>query len=286
MQLRKNPLTLAIFAAGVLTVSACGAQEAPKPAAQPAPAQAQAPLQLGSGDTAFTVNGVAISKAKFEFAVKQRTAAGQPDSPEMRNAVKDDLINRELIAQEAKKKGVEKQPDVAMQLDFAQQSVLVGAYLQEWVKANPPSDEELKKDYEKIKGQMGDTEYKARHILVGTEDEAKKITAELKKDPKKFAKLAEKSKDTGSAKKGGELDWAMPGAYVKPFADALTGLKKGEMTQAPVQTQFGWHVIKLDDTRPAKFPSFDEVKPQLTQQAQQGQLQKLVADLRAKAKIE
>ncbi len=286
MQLRKNPLTLAIFAAGVLTVSACGAQEAPKPAAQPAPAQAQAPLQLGSGDTAFTVNGVAISKAKFEFAVKQRTAAGQPDSPEMRNAVKDDLINRELIAQEAKKKGVEKQPDVAMQLDFAQQSVLVGAYLQDWARNNTPGDDELKKDYEKIKGQMGETEYKARHILVGTEDEAKKIIAELKKDPKKFAKLAEKSKDTGSAKKGGELDWAMPGAYVKPFSDALAGLKKGEMTQAPVQTQFGWHVIKLEDTRPAKFPPFEEVKPQLQQQAQQAQVQKMVADLRAKAKVE
>jgi peptidyl-prolyl cis-trans isomerase C len=261
MSIRKNPLTLAIFAAGVLTVSACGAQEAPK--AQPAQAQAQPPLQLGAGDAAVTVNGVAISKSKMEFAVKQRTAAGQPDSPELRNAVKDDLVNRELIAQEAKKKGVDKQPEVAQQLEFAQQSVLVGAYLQDWVKNNPPSDEDLKKDYEKIKGQMGDTEYKARHILVGSEDE-----------------------DTGSAKKGGELDWAMPGAYVKPFADALTGLKKGEMTQAPVHTQFGWHVIKLEDTRPAKFPSFEEVKPQLTQQAQQGQLQKLVADLRAKAKIE
>jgi peptidyl-prolyl cis-trans isomerase C len=277
MFIRKHPLTLAIFAAGVLAVSACGAQEAPK---------AQAPLELGSGNAAVTVNGVAISKEKLDFAVKQRTAAGQPDSPELRNAVKEDLISRELIAQEAKKKGLEKQSDVAMQIEFAQQSVLVGAYLQDWIKNNPPSDDELKKDYEKIKSQMGDTEYKARHILVESEEEAKKVTAELKKDPKKFAKLAEKSKDTGSAKKGGELDWAMPGAYVKPFADALTSLKKGEMTQAPVHTQFGWHIIKLDDTRPAKFPSFEEVKPQLTQQAQQGQLQKLVSDLRAKARIE
>jgi len=286
MQFNKHPLVLAAFAAGVLTVSACGAQETPKAPAPAKPAAAQQPLALGAGDAAATVNGVAISKAKVDFAVKQRTAAGQPDTPEMRNAVKEDLINRELISQEAKKKGVDKQPEVVQQVELAQQQVLVGAYLQEWVKSNPPSDDELKKDYEKIKGQMGDTEYKARHILVGTEDEAKKITAELKKDPKKFAKLAEKSKDTGSAKKGGELDWAMPNAYVKPFSDALTGLKKGEMTQTPVQTQFGWHVIKLEDTRPAKFPSYEEVKPQITQQAQQAQVQKLVTDLRSKAKVE
>ncbi|HSD60001.1 MAG TPA: peptidylprolyl isomerase [Burkholderiales bacterium] len=289
MQFNKHPLVLAAFAAGVLTVSACGAQETPKAPAPAKPAAAQQPLQLGGsggGEVAATVNGVPISKAKVDFAVKQRTAAGQPDTPEMRNAVKEDLINRELISQEAKKKGVDKQPEVVQQVELAQQQVLVGAYLQDWVKNNPPSDDELKKDYEKIKGQMGDTEYKARHILVASEDEAKKIIAELKKDPKKFPKLAEKSKDTGSAKKGGELDWAMPNAYVKPFSDALTGLKKGEMTQTPVQTQFGWHVIKLDDTRPAKFPSYEEVKPQIAQQAQQQQVQKLVTDLRSKAKVE
>jgi len=286
MQFRKHPLVLAAFAAGVLTVSACGAQETPKAPAKPAAAQPPLQLGAGAGDVAATVNGVAISKAKLDFVVKQRAAAGQPDSPELRNAVKDQLVASELLNQEAKKKGLDKQPDVAFQLDLAQQQVLANAYLQDWAKNNLPSDDELKKDYEKIKAQMGDTEYKARHILVATEDEAKKIIAELKKDPKKFAKLAEKSKDTGSAKKGGELDWAMPGAYVKPFADALTGLKKGEMTQAPVQTQFGWHVIKLEDTRPAKFPPFEEVKPQLQQQAQQAQVQKMVADLRAKAKIE
>lgn len=286
MQFRKHPLVLAAFAAGVLTVSACGAQETPKAPAPAQPAAAQPPLQLGGGDTVATVNGVAISKAKMDFVVKQRTAAGQPDSPELRNAIKDQLIASELLVQEAKKKGLDKQPDVAYQVDLAQQQVLANAYLQDWARNNTPGDDELKKDYEKIKGQMGETEYKARHILVGTEDEAKKIIAELKKDPKKFAKLAEKSKDTGSAKKGGELDWAMPGAYVKPFSDALAGLKKGEMTQAPVQTQFGWHVIKLEDTRPAKFPPFEEVKPQLQQQAQQAQVQKMVADLRAKAKVE
>jgi peptidyl-prolyl cis-trans isomerase C len=287
MHVSKRPYLLAAFAAGMLTISACGAQEPAKPA-EPAKAQApaQKPLQLGGGDAAATVNGVTISKAKLDFAVKQRMAGGAPDSPEMRNAVRDDLVNRELIAQEAKKKGLDKSPDTAMQLEFAQQSVLVGAYVQDYVKNNPPSDDELKKEFEKIKTQMGDTEYKARHILVSTEDEAKKIIAELKKDPKKWDKLAEKSKDTGSAKKGGQLDWSPPGNYVPPFADALKNLKKGETTQTPVQTQFGWHVIKLEDTRPIKYPNFDDVKPQLSQQMQQQQVGKMVADLRSKAKVE
>lgn len=285
MQLRKNPLTLAIFAAGVLTVSACGAQEAPKPAAQPAPAQAQAPLQLGSGDTAFTVNGVAISKAKFEFAVKQRTAAGQPDSPEMRNAVKDDLINRELIAQEAKKKGVEKQPDVAMQLDFAQQSVLVGAYLQEWVKANPPSDEELKKDYEKIKGQMGDTEYKARHILVKDEDEAKKLIKELDKKAD-FAELAKKHSLGPTGKSGGELEWFDQSQMVQPFAEAVAAMKPGTYSKEPVQTQFGWHIINLQETRTAEPPKLEDVKPQLTAMVQRQKLGERLAEMRDKAMVD
>lgn len=262
----------AALAAGIFLAGASHAQQAAAPA---------------SSDVAAKVNGVVISKAKLDFAVKQRVAGGQAETPELRAAVRDDLINRELLAQEAKKKGLEKNPETALQIDFAQQSVLVGAFVQDYLKNNPPSDETLKKEYERIKSETGESEYKARHILLDSEDEAKKMTAELKKDPKKFTKLAEKSKDTGSAKQGGELGWSAAGRYVPPFADALKKLKKGQMTDKPVQSQFGWHIILLEDVRPIQnFPSFDQAKPQLQQQAQQQEVTQLVSDLRAKAKIE
>lgn len=273
MQFSKKLFLTAALAAGLLAAAAGQAQEAAKPAA--------------GSDVAAKVNGVVISKAKLDFAVQQRVAAGQPNSPELQAAVRDDLINRELLAQEAKKKGLDKNPETAMQVEFAQQSVLVGAYIQDYLKNNPAGDAEMKKEYDRIKAEAGESEYKARHILLESEDEAKKMTAELKKDPKKFAKLAEKSKDTGSAKQGGELGWSPAGRYVPPFADALKKLKKGQMTEAPVQSQFGWHIIMLEDIRPIQnFPTYDQAKPQLQQQAQQGQVTKMLSDLRAKAKIE
>jgi len=274
MQFSKKLFLTAAFAAGVFAAAAGQAQESAKPAA-------------GGSEVAAKVNGVVISKAKLDFAVQQRVAAGQQNSPELQAAVRDDLVNRELLAQEAKKKGLDKNPETAMQVELAQQSVLVGAYIQDYLKNNPASDEDIKKEYDRIKSEAGDSEYKARHILLESEDEAKKMTAELKKDPKKFAKLAEKSKDTGSAKQGGELGWSPAGRYVPPFADALKKLKKGQMTDKPVQSQFGWHIIMLEDIRPIQnFPAFDQAKPQLQQQAQQQQITKMVSELRAKAKIE
>ena len=171
-------------------------------------------------------------------------------------------------------------------MELARQGVLIQAYFEDYVKANPLKDEDLKKQYEQIRAQLGDNEYKARHILVEKEDDAKAIIADLKKGGDFNALAKEKSKDPGSKDNGGDLDWGPAGRYVKSFGDALKALQKGQTTDTPVQTQFGWHVIRLDDVRPVKAPGFDEVKANLMQRAQQEQIAKLVQELRSKAKVE
>jgi peptidyl-prolyl cis-trans isomerase C len=186
-----------------------------------------------------------------------------------------------LLVREAKKKGLDKNADIKNQIDLASQTVLVRAYVSDWVKANPVPDAALRKEYETIKGQMGDKEYKVRHILVEKEDEAKEIVVELQKGGK-FEKLAERSKDSGSKANGGDLDWNAPGNFVKPFSDAMVKLPKGKFTAQPVQTQFGWHVIEVTDIRDAKIPGFDEVKPQLQQRLQAQNLDNYFKELRAK----
>lgn len=284
MMSMKKPGILLICTLGLTALSACNADEANKTpaAAKPAPA-ATTPAATASTKVA-TVNGVVIPQSRAELLVKERMTQGQPDTPELRNAIREDLISRELLAQEAVKKGVDKNPDVTTQIELAKQSVLVRSYLQDVMKASPVSDDALKAEYEKIKAQMGDKEYKVRHILVEKEAEAKDIIAQLKKGVK-FEKLAAKSKDP-SKSNGGDLGWSAPGAYVKPFADAMIALKKGEYTKTPVQTQFGWHVIQLEDSRPMQAPPLDQIKPQLSQRMQQQQIEKTVAELRAKAKVE
>lgn len=238
----------------------------------------------GNGKFA-TVNGVAIPQSRFDFLVKQSTAQGQPDSPELHKSLRENLIVQEIISQEAVKKGLDKNSDIALQMDFAKQNVLVRAYIQDYLKSHPASDDMLKGEYDKIKVQMGDKEYKARHILVEKQEEAKDIVAKLKKG-EKFDKLAEKSKDPGSKGNGGDLGWNAPGGFVKPFSDALTKLQKGKFTTEPVQTQFGWHVIQLDDVRDMKAPDFEQVKMNLQQRLQQQQIEKMIGDLKAKAKVE
>ncbi|KAF0814946.1 putative parvulin-type peptidyl-prolyl cis-trans isomerase [Andreprevotia sp. IGB-42] len=231
-----------------------------------------------------TVNGVAISDAKVDFYVKQVTERGQKDTPELRAKVKEELVRNEVLYQEAQKKGLDKTPDVQQRLDFAKQQILVGALINDFVKANPVSDADLKKEYDKNKAGMSGKEYKARHILVKTKEEADAIEADLKKG-KKFDDIAKaKSLDTGSAKNGGDLGWANPAGFVPEFGKALTALTKGKVSD-PVQTQFGWHVIKLDDVRDAKGPSFDEVKAELQRAVQGDKVQKYVEDLTSKAKV-
>lgn len=235
---------------------------------------------------AALVNGVAIPQARVDMRVKAASAQGQADSPDLRKSIREDLINLEVMAQEATRLGVAKKPEVLQQIELARQSVLAGNYMQDYVKSNPVTEDQIKQEYEKQKSKLGDKEYNTRHILVETEAEAKAIIAQLDKKAK-FEKLAtEKSKDSGSATRGGSLDWASPSSYVPPFANALKNLKKGEYTKSPVQSQFGWHIIRLEDVRDLKAPAYDEVKPQLQQRLQQQLVQKVIADLKAKAKIE
>jgi peptidyl-prolyl cis-trans isomerase C len=232
------------------------------------------------------VNGKEIPQSRIDAAVKGRVAQGQPDTPQLRDSVKETLINQEIISQEAVKRGLDKNPDVAARIDMSKQDTLVNAYVQDYLRRNPVTEETLRKEYDRIKAQLGSKEYKARHVLVENEEEAKDIIARVKKGAS-FEKLAvEKSKDPGSKEDGGALDWSVPTSYVKPFGDALAKLKKGQMTDAPVKSEFGWHVIRLDDERALKVPSYDEVKPNLQRGMQQQSLQKAVADLRAKAKVE
>ena len=262
----------ALCAAAALASLPAAAQDK----AAPAKSQAQ-PAAAAASSTGKEL----YPKSYFDFLLKERLAQGQPDTPELRAAIREELNTRELLVREAKKKGLEKTPDVKNQMDLAGQTVLVRAYVGDWLKANPVSDAALHKEYDAIKAQMGDKEYKVRHILVENEDEAKEIIAALQKG-EKFEKLAERSKDPGSKTKGGDLDWNAPGNFVKPFSDAMVKLPKGKFTTVPVQTQFGWHVIEVDDIRDAKIPSFDEVKPQLTQRMQGQELDLYFKDLRAK----
>jgi len=259
-------VTAALFSGGAFAQAAAPAPKAAPKAAAAAPA---AEKQL-------------YSQAQYDVLLKERLAQGGQDTPEIRNAVKEELNTRELLAREAKKSGVDKNPDVKTQMDLASQTVLVRAYVSDWIKKNPVPEAELKKEYDAIKGQIGDKEYKVRHILVEKEDEAKTIIAELQKGAK-FDELAKaRSKDPGSKDKGGDLDWNAPANFVKPFGDAMKATPKGKFTPQPVQTQFGWHVIEVDDVRDAKVPGFDEVKPQLQQRLQAQWLDKYFKDLRAK----
>lgn len=235
--------------------------------------------------SAAMVNGNSIPQARVDLRVKVAASQGQADTPELRKAIREDMINLEVMAQEALKLGLDKNAEVIQQTELAKQSVLVGAFVQDYAMNHPISEDQLKQEYSKLKTKLGDKEYSARHILVPTQEEAKAIIAQLGKKAK-FEKLAEKSMDTGSAEQGGSLGWAVPNNFVPPFANALLNLKKGEYTKEPVETQYGWHVIRLDDIRNIQIPPYEELKPQLQQRLQQQSIQGAINELRAKAKIE
>jgi peptidyl-prolyl cis-trans isomerase C len=240
-----------------------------------------------AGDIAATVNGTPISKHSVDQIVGQRSAMGQPDSPEARKAIINQLAMQLLVSEEAIKKNLDKAPEVSDQIKLAQQSILANAFVEDYVKNNPVSDDMLKAEYDKVKAQMSGTEYKARHILVDKEDVAKTIIAKLKKNAKLFDSLAKQySKDPGSKDKGGELGWFDPRGMVPEFGAAVAKLAKGKFTLEPVKTQYGYHVILLEDTRTNEAPTFEQVKPQLAKQVQQENIKKLIDDMMAKAKIE
>ena len=276
---------LAASIGSMLTLASCNAQDGTKSAVTPAVPVSATAAPASSTAPIATVNGTPISQARFNFLLQQSLQQGQPDSPEVRKSLREKLIIEEIVGQEALKKGMDKSADVITQIDLARQTILIRAYLQDYIKSVPLGDEALKGEYDKIKSQMGDKEYHPRHILVEKEAEAKDIIAKLKKG-EKFEKLAEKSKDPGSKAKGGDLGWAAPANFVPEFSAAMTNLKKGQYTTEPVKSQFGWHIIKLEDSRTMQAPPFEEVKQNLRQRAQQQQIDKMISDLRAKAKVE
>jgi peptidyl-prolyl cis-trans isomerase C len=232
-----------------------------------------------------TVNGKAIPAAQMEAAVKQAAAQGQPDSPQLREMIKKSLIGREVLMQEATKQGVAANKEVKDALEQARQDIIIRALLVDYVKKNPVSDADIKAAYDQFKAGKGEKEYHARHILVKTEKEATDIIAKLKGGAK-FEELAKASQDPGSAANGGDLDWAAPGNYVKPFADAMVALKDGQVTDKPVQSQFGYHVIKLEGTRAAKVPTLEEIKSQIAESLTQRKVAAYRDQLVAKAKVQ
>jgi peptidyl-prolyl cis-trans isomerase C len=243
--------------------------------------------QAQSTGVVAKVNGVVIPQSRLELMVKANVAQGQPDGPEMRKALRENLIAEEILAQEATKKRLDLDPEVIAQLEISRQAVLVRAFQADYIKNNVVREDTLRKEYEMLKVQMGDKEYKARHILVESESVARDIIASLKKKRGDFAKIAqEKSIDDGSKGNGGELNWSPPAAYVRPFAEALVNLSKGGLTEQPVQTSFGWHVIELMDIRPMEVPPFEEVKQNIQQRVLQREFATVVQDLRSKARVE
>jgi peptidyl-prolyl cis-trans isomerase C len=231
------------------------------------------------------VNGKAVPKARVEALLATVKARGQQITPEMEEQAKQAVITREIFAQEAERRGLAAGDSFKQRMDYVRTEVLMNELMAQ-VQKELVSDAEVKAEYDKFAASNGGKEYRARHILVDKEDDAKKLIADIKKGGK-FEDLAKKSsKDPGSGANGGDLDWANPGSYVKEFSDAMVKLSKGQMTDAPVKSQFGWHVIRVDDVREAQIPSFEEVKPQIAQQMGQQKMAKFQQDLRAKAKVE
>ncbi|MBC3806131.1 peptidyl-prolyl cis-trans isomerase [Undibacterium seohonense] len=231
-----------------------------------------------------TVNGKAIPASKAEPFVKQALAQGQKDTPQLRAMIKDRLVGTEVLLQEAEKAGYSKNEDVKMQIEMARQQILIQSLMRAHVEKNPVSEADIKAAYDKWKTQNGDNEYHPFHILVEKEDDAKAIISKLKGGAK-FEELAKQSKDTGSAAKGGDLDWVSQANVPPAFATALATLKKGQFTETPVKTEVGFHVIKLDDVRPLKLPTLEEVKQQIGESLVQEKVQAYQQSLIKKAVI-
>jgi peptidyl-prolyl cis-trans isomerase C len=243
------------------------------------------PLAASAQNVAI-VNGKAVPKSRLDALVKQAGRAGQQVGPEMMQQARDQVVLREIFAQEAERRGIAASADYREAMEIARQSILIRELFEDYKKKNPVSDDEALAEYNKFKAQASGTEYRARHILVEKEEEAVALIKQIKAGGK-FDELAKKhSKDTGSGAKGGDLDYAKPDSYVPEFGKAMVALKKGEMTEAPVKSQFGWHIIQLEDTREAAFPAFEDVKGQLRQRLEQQKMQKYQEELRTKAKTD
>jgi peptidyl-prolyl cis-trans isomerase C len=297
MQLVKHPILLALLAA-CLTIAAPGyaADTKQKDATDAKPA---AKTEAKQKNVAI-VNGVGIPQSRLDFVAKSQLAQaqsqqGQPgqqplqDSPEFRDNIREILITREILYQEAVKRKLDKSPDYQVQLDLARQQIILAVLIEDLSKKLTPTEADVRKEYERVKAERGGDagkQYKSRHILVKDEATAKQIIADLDAGGDFAAIAKEKSEDTGTKEEGGELDWAEAESYVQPFGEALKALKKGERTKEPVKTSYGYHIIELEDVKSVPFPEFDLVKVQIQQQLATKVRDDYIADLRAKAKVQ
>ena len=241
---------------------------------------------VAAAQNVAVVNGKSVPSSRVEMLAQQVAKSGRPVNDEVRAQIKEEVIVREIFMQEAEKRGLAATGDFKAQMELARQTILIRELFADFQKKNPVTDADLKAEYDKFTAANSGKEYKARHILVEKEDEAKSILASLKKG-EKFEDIAKKmSKDPGSGANGGDLDWANPSNYVPEFSQAMVKLQKGQMTEEAVKSQFGWHIIRVDDVRDAKLPAFEELKPQISQQMTQQKLAQFQEDLRKKAKIQ
>jgi peptidyl-prolyl cis-trans isomerase C len=231
-----------------------------------------------------TVNGVQIPSTHAKVMIDEQRAQGAEDSAQLRDAVREELVRREVLSQAAAKAGLDQRDEIQAQMHLGRQAILIRAYLQDYVRNNPPSEAALKSEYEEIKKRAGGKEYLARHVLVETEEQAKAIISRLR-GGEPFAAVATESMDPGSRERGGELGWSNPGMFVEPFSQAMVALEKGEYSATPVKSDFGYHVIQLDDVRDVAVPPFEDVKPQLEQRMQQQTIESHLLELRAQADV-
>ena len=237
-------------------------------------------------ETLATVNGKAIPKSRADDLITQLKLQGQSITPELERQVRDEVVLREIFLQEAERQGLAHSEALKAQIELARQSLTINALFNEYKKANPVTEADIQASYDHFKAQTSATEYRARHILVTQESLAKKLIAQLKKGAK-FEMLARKySKDPGSKNKGGDLDYASPASFVTEFSEAMMTLKKGQFTQAPVKSEFGYHIIKLEDSRETPFPDLNEVKPQIQKNLEQQRLMQFREELRANAQTD
>jgi peptidyl-prolyl cis-trans isomerase C len=231
------------------------------------------------------VNGKAVPTSRAEALAQQVARSGRPMTPEVEGQIKEEVIAREIFMQEAQKRGLDATAEYKTQIELARQTILIRELFAEFQKTSAVTDADVQAEYDKFVAANGGKEYRARHILVETQAQAEAILASLKKGGK-FEDIAKKqSKDPGSGANGGDLDWAASGNYVKEFSDAMVALNKGQLS-APVQSQFGFHIIRLDDVREAQLPKLEDVKPQIVQQMTQQRMAAFQQELRAKAKVE
>jgi peptidyl-prolyl cis-trans isomerase C len=241
---------------------------------------------LAMAQNVAIVNGKAVPSSRVTALEQQIAASGRPIDEATRAQIKEEVILREVFMQEAQKRGIAATPEYKEQMELARQTIMIRALFADYQKKNPVSDADLQAEYDKFAAANGGKEYRARHILVEKEDEAKAIIAAIKGGAKFEDQAKAKSKDPGSGANGGDLDWANAASYVTEFSEAMIKLDKGQMTQEPVKSQFGYHIIRVDDVRQAKLPTFEELKPQIAQQMQQQKLGDFQRTLREKAKIQ